>query len=131
MTAKARLGALGEQVAAKYLKQAGFKVVAQNYQKPWGEIDLVATKGGNLHFVEVKTVTKAENVLHETGEPGDDYEPADNIHPWKLKRLARAMESFMLDQNIPEEVDYQLDAILVYLSPKEQVLKIEYLPDIF
>ncbi|OHA60159.1 MAG: hypothetical protein A2589_00580 [Candidatus Vogelbacteria bacterium RIFOXYD1_FULL_46_19] len=131
MTAKARLGALGEQVAAKYLKQAGFKVVAQNYRKPWGEIDLVATKGGNLHFVEVKTVTKAENVLHETGEQGDDYEPADNIHPWKLKRLARAMESFMLDQNIPEEVDYQLDAILVYLSPKEQVLKIEYLPDIF
>lgn len=131
MTEKARVGAIGEAIAVKYLKRAGFKVLEQNYRKPWGEIDVITKKGSNIHFVEVKTVTRPDMVIHETGEGEDDYEPADNIHPWKLKRLARAMETYLLEKDISEEVDYQLDAILIYLNSKEQVLKIEYLPDIF
>ena len=58
-----------------------------------GGIDIVAKKARILHFVEVKTVSRdlagvyRENVSHVTGE----YWAEENVHPWKIKRLRRAI----------------------------------------
>ena len=48
-------GALGEQYAAKYLKQQGIKILEKNYKCKLGEIDLIARDGGEIAFIEVKT----------------------------------------------------------------------------
>ncbi len=126
MILKHKIGQFGEGEAVKYLKKLGCSIVARNYRKPWGEIDIIAQKGKDLLFVEVKTVTRAD-VLHETG---DSYEPEDNIHPWKLKRLARTIETFLLQNDKYEDCDWQLDSIAIYLDPAQKVLKIEHLEDI-
>ena len=48
-------GRLGEEAAAKYLAQNGYKIIKRNYKSRNSEIDIVATDGNILCFVEVKT----------------------------------------------------------------------------
>lgn len=49
------LGERGETVAADWIRKKGFKILQKNYKCPLGEIDLIAQKKGQLHFIEVKT----------------------------------------------------------------------------
>ena len=49
------LGRQGEDLAAKYLKKHGYKIVERNFKTPFGEADLIARKGETYCFVEVKT----------------------------------------------------------------------------
>jgi len=51
------VGRQGEELAAKYLKNKKYHILAQNYRKRWGEIDIVAKTGAVIVFVEVKTTT--------------------------------------------------------------------------
>ncbi len=48
-------GHKGEQIAAEYVKQKGYRVLEQNYRIRQGEIDLIAQDGDTLVFFEVKT----------------------------------------------------------------------------
>ena len=48
------LGAWGEALAAEYLRRRGYTLLAANYRSRFGEIDLIAQKGGFTAFVEVK-----------------------------------------------------------------------------
>ncbi len=47
-------GAAGEDLAARELQRCGYQILARNYRKPTGEIDLIAQKGATVYFVEVK-----------------------------------------------------------------------------
>jgi putative endonuclease len=53
-TRRQQLGEAGEALAARLLRQRGYKIIATNYRNPLGEIDLIARDGGTLVFVEVK-----------------------------------------------------------------------------
>ena len=48
------LGPWGEALAADFLRRRGYEIVAANYRSRYGEIDLIARKGGVTAFVEVK-----------------------------------------------------------------------------
>lgn len=43
-----------ESKAVRYLEKNGFKILERNFHSRFGEIDIIATKGQNLHFIEVK-----------------------------------------------------------------------------
>jgi putative endonuclease len=49
------LGSAGEDIAAQWLTDHGFRVVVRNLRTPYGELDIVAQKGRDVHVVEVKT----------------------------------------------------------------------------
>ena len=49
-----RKGLMAETLAAMLFRLKGFRIIAQRYRSPVGEIDLVATNGERLAFVEVK-----------------------------------------------------------------------------
>lgn len=49
------IGEWGESQACAFLERNGFHVVERNYYATVGEIDIVATKGGDYYFLEVKT----------------------------------------------------------------------------
>ncbi len=126
-TDKQTIGKRGEEMAEMFLKKQNFTILGRNYWKKWGEIDLIAEKGGVIHFVEVKTVTR---IALNSGPIGEDYEPEDNIHLWKRQRLGRVIQTYLLEKKVGDEVDWQVDAIAVYLKPDGGVLKIDYLDDI-
>jgi len=46
-----RPGALGERVAARFLKRRGFRILRRNYVCPAGEADLIALDGREVVFV--------------------------------------------------------------------------------
>jgi putative endonuclease len=43
-----------ETAASVYLQMRGYKIVERNWQRPRSKIDIIASKGGSIHFVEVK-----------------------------------------------------------------------------
>ncbi len=55
MSKSKQSGQLGEQKAADYLKQNGWEILAMNYRHKRAEIDIIASNGKILLFVEVKT----------------------------------------------------------------------------
>lgn len=54
------VGKTGENMAADYLKKAGYSILERNYRTRMGEIDIIASKSGYLIFVEVKTRRNVE-----------------------------------------------------------------------
>ena len=49
------LGARGERVACRFLKKSNYLIWERNYRCYFGEVDIIASKGRTLVFVEVKT----------------------------------------------------------------------------
>lgn len=49
------LGDQGESVACEYLARRGFEIVDRNVKYKTGEIDIIARRSGELHFIEVKS----------------------------------------------------------------------------
>ena len=126
-TAKRQLGDLGEDLACNFLKKRGFEIIDRNYLKKWGEIDIIAKKLKILHFIEVKSIS-CENLNEVTHGTLDAYRPEDNMHPWKLKRLARTMQTYLLDKNVT--CDWQLDLITVKIDHKIHKAKVEIIENI-
>ena len=127
---KQKIGEIGENIAVKFLVKHLFSILDRNYTKKWGEIDIVAEKEGKLYFIEVKSVSRPdlESVTRETL---DQYNPEDNMHPWKLKRLARTIQTYLLSKNVDEkEIDWQVDLLVVFLSLKDKSAKIKVVKDI-
>ncbi len=128
-TEKQKLGQLGEDIACRHIAMLGYKVMERNYLKKWGEIDIIATKDKKIHFLEVKSVSR-ENISDVNHETNDDYRAEDNMHPWKLQRLGRAVQSYLLDRNIPDETDWQFDLVTVWIDTKNNTNRVFLLPDI-
>lgn len=124
-----KIGEIGENIAVKFLVKHGFAIKERNYTKKWGEIDIIAEKDNKLYFVEVKSVSRItlSDVTHETD---DDYRPEDNMHPWKMKRMARTIQTYMLSDRIPDDQEWQVDLFVVYLDIKNRKAKVKVIGDI-
>ncbi len=48
-------GAFGENMAALYLENNGYRILCRNYRCRCGELDIIALKDDELRFTEVKT----------------------------------------------------------------------------
>ena len=124
-TDKRKLGDWGENIACNFLKRRGFEIIDRNYLRKWGEIDIVAKKSSIIHFIEVKSAClPARQVSCENS----DYRPEDNMHPWKLKRLSRAMQTYLLDKNL--DCDWQLDLITVKIDRENRKDRVEIIENI-
>ena len=124
-----KIGEIGENIAVKFLMKHGFFIIERNYTKKSGEIDVIAEKEGKLYFIEVKSVAREtlENVIHETL---NNYRPEDNMHPWKLKRLSRTIQTYLLSEKIPDEKEWQVDLLVVYLDIKNKKARVKVVKDI-
>ena len=51
------LGNKGEDIAARYLEEQGYKILKRNFRSRYGEIDIICSLAQSIIFVEVKTRT--------------------------------------------------------------------------
>ena len=113
------LGKLGEQYAAAYLDQLGYRLVAANFTLPIGrnlrsaivnaEIDLVAYDGATLCFIEVKTRTS------------DWFAPPQaSIDLRKQCQIARAAREYRRLFELDDQ-PYRFDAVTIVLTDPPQI----------
>ena len=123
-----KMGEIGETVACRFLMKQGFSILDKNYTKKWGEIDIVAEKDSKLYFIEVKSISRLN--LNDVNYETDQYRPEDNMHPWKLKRLARTIQTYLFDKKIPEDQEWQVDLLVVFLNIKDKHARIKVVKNI-
>ena len=123
------LGAAGESVVAKFLERKGYTIIDRNYRKKWGEIDIVALKKGKIYFVEVKSVSRVSYGGKFEQGIVNNYRPEDNMHPWKLKRLSRAIQTYILAKKLDDR-EWQVDLLVVFLYTKHKKARIKVVSDI-
>ena len=75
-----KLGEEGEKLAIDYLKEKGYKIIRHNYKTPIGEIDIIASEGDTLVFIEVKT--------RESIRYGLPFEAVNNSKRRKITNVA-------------------------------------------
>jgi putative endonuclease len=109
-----KIGELGEEVASTFLVKHKFLILERNYTKKWGEIDIIAQKEGKLYFVEVKSVSCG--TLPDFNEENPFIKrPEENMHPRKMKRLSRTIQTYLIHKRIGN-TPWQFDLLLVYLD---------------
>jgi len=125
---RSKIGEIGESIACRYLeKNYSQKIIGRNYRKKWGEIDIITKKGKILCFVEVKTVSCETN--KEFLQLFKKYNPEENVHIWKRKRLYRAIQSYILEKRY-DNLEWRCDVVAVFLNLKDKTAKIRYTENI-
>lgn len=119
------IGALGERIAVQYLTKNAFRIIRQNFSAKVGEVDIIAKKGGVIHFVEVKTVVR--NTFSKVGAWG--YIPEENVHKIKCAHIVRTAEYFLMQEG-GEDITWQVDVITVTLEDGTGRARIKYLPQV-
>ena len=123
------IGARGEEIAARYLEKQGYTILARNYLKKWGEIDIVARETvGKVHFVEVKTVSYETKAALSEAVTRRTWRPEENVHSFKLRKLQRAIESWLSEHRYAG--DWQIDVVAVRYVPREKYATVKYIPNV-
>jgi putative endonuclease len=84
------VGAWGEERACHFLIRQKFRIIERNYHTTAGEIDIIAEKGGDYYFIEVKTRAK--------GEMATDLA----ITPAKIRKLQKTVKMYCYQRNIAD-----------------------------
>lgn len=95
-------GKVGEEIAREYLKKKGYGIIEQNYKTKYAEIDLVAKKGNELIFVEVRT------------KKGDNFgTPEETIDKRKMRKLWGNARAYVARKRW--QGPYRVDAVCIIL----------------
>lgn len=111
------IGAYGEHLAAKFLREDNYEIKAANFKTYNGEIDLIAEKNGVICFVEVKT-----------RQIGGMTAPADAVNVHKQENIKSAASVYL--SKWANNTEHRFDIIEVFLDDKE-VEKITHLKNAF
>lgn len=123
--AKNEVGKIGEEYAARHLKQNGYSIVARNVRRPWGELDIVAKKNGQLVFCEVKSL-KAMN----TKEAGKSLRPEDQMSYHKLMRFKKAILVYLKENRLPFDQPWRADVIAIELDSAGELFDLRHIESI-
>ncbi len=108
----------GEELAANFLKNKGYKIIDRNFRKGYGEIDIIALKDNTLVFIEVKTKTSLSHGV-----------PLEEITYFKLKSLVKTAQFYkMLNPKFPDAM--RIDAVSVMLDNLGKPTSIEHIENI-
>ncbi|MEW6002079.1 MAG: YraN family protein [Nitrospirota bacterium] len=111
------LGNRGEELAVKFLKKRGYRIIERNYKTPLGEIDIIARDGNKIVFAEVKTRTN-----DSFGHP---FEAVNARKRKKMKNLA-----LLYLKKCGEESPLRFDVLSIFCT-KDGREQIEHLKDAF
>ena len=95
------LGRKGEDIATRFLKKTGYKIIERNFKCRLGEIDLIAFEKGVLIFIEIKTRTSYSFVP-----------PQLSVNRIKQKKIINSALSYLVQKRITG-IDCRFDIITI------------------
>lgn len=113
------IGNLGEELSKTFLIEKGYKIIAQNYLCPLGEIDIIAFNDKYLCFIEVKTRYSSKFGL-----------PLESITLAKQQKLIKSAQYFICKNNLHNSF-CRFDAIEVTFNYQSNTPAINHLQNIF
>jgi len=125
----------GEVVACKYLENKGYCIVCRNYQKAWGELDIIASKDNLLHFIEVKSVANYDrNAFSGSGVDvshiSQSHRPEENVHSLKVRHIRRMVETYLAEFHSGLDIEFRFHVICVYMNFGARRAKVKMIENI-
>lgn len=109
------LGKWGEEQVVEKLILDGYTIAERNWRMNHLEIDIVATRGEDIVFVEVKTREDSQS------------NPLDAMTPKKISRLCRAAETYLRINRITLIPRFDVAAV----TGDGHTCQIDYIPNAF
>ncbi|HXV77382.1 MAG TPA: YraN family protein [Candidatus Polarisedimenticolaceae bacterium] len=113
-----RLGSDGERAAERVLREAGLSIVERRFRLKIGEIDLIASDGPLVVFVEVKTRRGSSHGL-----------PAQAVTPRKRATIARVAAAYLVRRGLSER-PCRFDVVQVFAG-RRGVERVDHIRDAF
>lgn len=110
-------GQWAEKIAGEYLEKSGYSPLLFNFSWKYGEIDLIMKDKKTIVFVEVRSLTKEDNI-----------HPSETITKNKVKKIKKTAE-FFLHKNKFHEAFCRFDFISLQGTPEDYIL--EHIKDAF
>lgn len=107
-------GKRGEDLGAEWLKNNGFTLLHRNWRMGRIETDIIATKEGVLHFIEVKT--------RQSRNFGN---PEDRVDRKKLNNMIAAGTAYIAMHPEWMRIRYDILSIRIGVDQKTEFLLIE------
>ncbi len=120
MNDKELKGKLGEDYTADFLVKKGCRIIARNYRKPCGEIDIIAGSGDKLLIVEVKT-----------RRAGSLVSGLEAVNDRKKGRIIAAAECYFAENGLTLQPRYDIAEVTVTPSDTPRVIGFKYYKDAF
>ena len=114
---KKDLGKKGEELALRFLKKNGYRLIEKNYVCKLGEMDIIAKEKDTLAFIEVKTRTSA------TFGP-----PQLAVNAAKQRQLSKVALYYLKEKKL-EDIKARFDVVAILLGPQGE--EIELIKDAF
>lgn len=93
-------GRIAESLAIWRLRAAGWRILARDWRRPQGEIDIVARRGRVLAIIEVKARADLASAAYA-------------VLPRQQRRIVRAAAAFVAGRPDLASLDLRFDAVLV------------------
>jgi putative endonuclease len=121
------IGNYGEEIACIYLNKLGYFIQDRNYNRKWGELDIVAVKDNIIHFIEVKSVSLS---VCEKWESAEKHRPEENVHRYKVLKIKKMILCYVEEKRQNSEEDFAFHVICVYLNFVSRKAKIKIIENI-
>lgn len=105
-------GAMGEILAARFLRDKGYGILSSNYRCRFGEIDIIASDKRYLVFVEVKTRREDSRYL-----------PREAVTVTKQRKLLQTAAMYM--SRFPMNLQPRFDVIEVVTTSDDTMRVVE------
>lgn len=114
------VGTWGEAQVANYLRRHGYQLLAHSYHCRFGEIDLIAEKGGVVCFVEVKTRSNLRMGL-----------PREYVTASKQEKLRKTAAWYLCEKQLDCPTRFDVAEVYTDAGYTEASVRIEYLKNAF
>lgn len=112
------IGAMGEDIAANYLKKQNYKILHRNWKYSHLEVDIIAINNDILVFIEVKSRISINYGL-----------PQEAINNSKITNLLNAADNYIYKNNYKGNVRF--DVLAIVFSYELTKYSIEHIQDAF
>jgi len=105
-TERTKLGLEAETATCRWLENRGYRILDRNWNRPWGELDIVADHAGVVCFVEVKASSRRRA----------GFEPFLRADERKMHKVKRTAQTWLASHRYRSDTEWQLDIMSVIMD---------------